>query len=226
MSRALLAGIVFVVACGSRTGSTAPGEDPPMTTHDPSATSGCASAFPALRTVLGQPIESYALPQGAGHVALTKAGATPDQLVAIGKDATCPNAVRFAAFEGWIGLVGENELGKVDDATADAMASVQAEAIRTADEGSPWSLPSAVTSSHLSRHLIVLGRRVLPKLKPLLDDTRELPYAGSETAAIASLRKYRVNDLAAAIIATIIGVPYQDDPTLAARDLQIAELRK
>jgi hypothetical protein len=226
MTRALLAVIVLAAGCGSRTSATAPGEDPPMTTHDPSTAGGCASASPALRTALSQPIESYGLPQDAGHQALAKIGATPGPLLAIGKDATCPNAIRFAAFEGWIGLVGESELGKVDDATAAAIASVQAEAIRTADDGSPWSLPSAVTASHLSRHLIVLGRRVVPKLKPLLDDTRELPYTGSETAAIASLRKVRVNDLAAAIIATIVGVPYQDAPGPAARDPQIAELRK
>jgi hypothetical protein len=78
----------------------------------------------------------------------------------------------------------------------------------------------------VSRHLIVLGRRILARLKPLLDDPRELPYIGSETSAIASLRKYRVNDLAAAIIAVIAGVAYQDAPAPSARDLQIAELRK
>jgi hypothetical protein len=197
-----------------------------MTIHDPSASGGCATASAALRAALGHPIESFALPQGAGYASLAKLGATSAQLAAIGKDTTCPNPIRFAAFEGWIGQVGENELGKVDDATAAAIASVQAEAIRTAEVGDLWSLPPSVTASHVARHLIVLGRRILPQLKPLLDDPRELPYLGSETSAIASLRKYRVSDLVAAIVTTITGIAYQDDPAQASRDQQIAGLRK
>jgi hypothetical protein len=229
-----LAGIVLLVAaCGPRNGSTGAGTTEAQKddgkalsmTHDPPAAGGCAGASLALRTALAHPIDSYALPQGAGHAALAKAGATADQLVAIGRDSSCPNPIRFAAFEGWIGVVGENALGKLDDPTAAEMAKVQAVAIRSAEEGGLWSLPPDVTASHVARHLIVLGRRVVPQLRPLLDDTRELPYLGSETASIASLRKYRVSDLAAAIIATIVGVPYQDAATPAARDTQIAALR-
>jgi len=180
---------------------------------------------PALHAALAHPIDSYGLPGGEGRAAIAQVGATPDELAAVGNDPSCPAIERLAAFEGWVGLVGENALGAVDDATATAMASAQVEAIRGADEGDPWSMPSDVTSSHVSRHLIVLGRRVLPVVKPLLDDTRELPYSGGEGAAIASLRKYRVCDLAAAIIATITGVPYDNAKDPAKRDKQIAALK-
>lgn len=186
-------------------------------------TSGCASATPALRAALDAPIASFAA--GTGKDALTRAGATPDALAAIGRDPSCPNPMRFAAFEGWIALAGEHALGQVDDATATAMATVQAEAIRTADEASLWGLPPSVSSEPLSRHLIILGKRALPPLKPLLDDTRPLPIAGSETSAIAGLRRYRISDLAAGLCAVILGQPYQDAKAPADRDKQIAALR-
>ncbi len=141
-------------------------------------------------------------------------------------DASCPNQARFAAFEGWIALAGEQVLGNVDDATAAAMAAVQSQAIRDAEDAGLWGLPPDVTSSSVSRHLIVLGPRALPHLRPLLGDASELPYASSEISAIAALRQYRVSDLAAALIAVILGAPYQDAQTPAGRDPQITELRR
>ncbi|HEX7839098.1 MAG TPA: hypothetical protein VF469_16585 [Kofleriaceae bacterium] len=197
-----------------------------MTSQDSSTAGGCASASPALRAVLhDEPIASFVLPGGSGRQALTRLAVKPDALRAIGVDASCPNRVRFAAFEGWIALAGEAVLGSVDDATAAAMAAVQAEAIRTTDDAGLWGLPPDVVSSDVSRHLIILGRRALPQLRPVLDDTREAPYTGGEISAIASLRHYRINDLAAGLIAVIVGVPYQNAKTPAERDAQIADLR-
>jgi hypothetical protein len=198
-----------------------------MTTQN-SATDapGCPGASPALKAVLtDEPIDSFARPDRSGHQALARLSITAGTLHAIGLDASCANQVRFAAFEGWIGLVGEVALGELDNATATAMVVVHTEALRTADDASPWGLPPDVTSSELARHLIVLGKRALPYLRPLLDDLRELPYAGSETSAVAGLRQYRVADLAAGIITVMVGVPYQDAKTPAERDRQLAELR-
>ena len=187
MMRRLAAVTVFVVAaCGSQASSkeptgAEPGKPIAMTAQDTSTTTGgCAGASPALLAALHQPIASLILPDGAGRQALTRLAVKPETLHAIGLDASCPNQVRFAAFEGWIALAGEAMLGSVDDATAAAMAAVQAEAIRTAEDAGLWGLPPDVTSSEVSRHLIVLGRRVLPRLRPLLDDTREAPYTGGE----------------------------------------------
>ncbi len=228
--RSLLAlGALGLLACAPRStkepaGAEA-GKGTTMTTQD-AAAGGCASADPALRaTLTDQSIASFVLPQGAGRQALVKLAVKPDTLMAVGMDPTCPNRVRFAAFEGWIAVAGEAALGKVDDATAAAMASVQAEAIRTAEDASLWGLPPDVTASEVSRHLVVLGRRVLPHLRPLLDDARELPIAGSETSAIAALHQYRVSDLAAGLIAVIVGTPYQNGKTPAERDAQLAILR-
>lgn len=233
MTRSLIALCsVGFLTCASPSGSNEPtsGEDGKgiaMNSSNRANPGSCASASPALRSTLtDEPIASFVLPQGSGRQALARLAVNPDTLAAIGSDASCPNQVRFAAFEGWIGLAGELALGKVDDATAAAMAAVQSQAIRDADDAGLWGLPPDVTSSAVSRHLIVLGPRALPYLRPLLDDKNELPYAGSEIAAIAALRQYRVSDLAAGLIAVILGVPYQDAETPAERDRQIDELRR
>ena len=233
--RALVIGCALAwtsAGCGSHASRKAPateaGEGQVMISNDAASadpTGACASARPALRTTLSEhPVDSFAI--GAGRQALAALGVTADELLAVGRDAGCPNALRFAAFEGWVGVAGEAALGQVDDATAAAMAEVQAEAIRRADDASAWSLPPDVTSSVLSRHLVVLGRRALPALRPLLDDLRPLPIAGSETSAIAARRKYRIADLAAGLIAVIAGVPFQDGATPADRDPQRAALRQ
>ena len=218
-----------LAACAPRSTSKDPARDgagkgSTMTAQGPAA-GACAPASAAVQATLDQHrIDSFGS-GGAGRQALERLAVTPEALVAIGLDASCPNAVRFAAFEGWIGLRGEAALGEVDDATAAAMAAVQAEAIRRADDASAWSLPPDVTASAISRHLIALGRRVLPQLQPLLDDHRELPIEGSETAAVASLRGYRVSDLAAGLIAVIVGEDYLDGKSAAERDPQLAALR-
>lgn len=186
----------------------------------------CAAATPDLLTVLqNETIASFLFPEGNGRKALARLKVSADTLLAIGRDDTCPNRVRFAAFEGWVASAGANVLGAADDATATAMARVQAQAIRDAEDAGLWGLPPRVTSSAVSRHLIRLRGRALPALRSLLDDTKALPYAGSESATIASLRNYRVNDLAAALIATIVGQPYNDAETPQERDRQINELR-
>jgi hypothetical protein len=79
-----------------------------MTTQN-SATDapGCPGASPALKAVLtDEPIDSFARPDRSGHQALARLSITAGTLHAIGLDASCANQVRFAAFEGWIGLVG------------------------------------------------------------------------------------------------------------------------
>lgn len=196
-----------------------------MTTQ-PATAGACASADPALQAALAEPrIDSFAQPGGAGRQALDRLALAAPTLAAIGRDASCPNPVRFAAFEGWIALAGEAALGGVDDTIAAAMAAVQAEAIRSTDDAGLWGLPPDVTASALSRHLVVLGRRVVPQLQPLLDDHRDLPIEGSESSAIASLRGYRISDLAAGLIAVIVGDDYVDGASAADRDPQLAALR-
>lgn len=59
----------------------------------------------------------------------------------------------------------------------------------------------------------------------LPDYIASLPAPGGEISAIASLRHYRVNDVAAGLIAVVVGVPYQSAKTPAVRDLQVADLR-
>jgi hypothetical protein len=230
--RLLIAAFVLAApACGSRSGlnepgSTTRGNGTAMTTHPSTKTSGCPGATPALSAVLmGEPIDSFARPDRSGHQALVRLSISPEALRAIGLDASCRNLIRVAALEGWIGLAGQAVLDALDESTATAMASAYAEAIRTSDDAIAWNLPAEVTSSDVASHMIVLGTRALPHLRPLLDDLRALPYSGSETATVAELRHYRVADLAAGIIAVILGVPYQDANTPAERDRQLTELR-
>lgn len=181
----------------------------------------------ALRELLGrQPLAAIVLPQGACRQTLERLGIPPADLHAIGLDDACGNRVRFAGFEAWIALAGEDVLVTAGDATADAIAVVHVEAIRTADDAGAWGLPSTVAASDLARHLIALGPRVLPRLRPLLDDHRTAPYAGSEVAAIARRRKVRISDLAAGLMAAIAGEPYQDGLSPGERDPQLAELRR
>jgi len=228
--RRTLALVVILAGCASRSTSKEPGPAEAGKAHAMSSSdalpTGCAGASAALQaTLASEPLASFVLPTGSGRQALTQQAVAPDVLLAIGRDATCPNPVRLAAFEGWIALAGEGVLNGVDDATAAAMAAVHAEALRTTEDAGAWALPPDVTSSAVSRHLIILGRRALPALRPLLDDGRALSYDGSEISAIASLRRYRVGDLAAGLIAVIVGQPYQDATTPAERDPQLASLR-
>jgi hypothetical protein len=231
--RWLMAWSVVVAACGSRSvANEVPASEQakgtPMITKNSSvsAAADCPGVNAALKAVLlDEPIDSFSRPDQSGYQALVRLAIGADALRAIGLDARCPNAVRFAALEGWIGLAGEDVLGALDDATAGEMATVYGEAIRTTDDAAVWNLPPDVTSSVVARHLIVLGKRALPRLRPLLDDMRELPYAGSETSAIAGIKHYRVADLAAGMIVVIVGTPYRDGKTPADREHQLIELR-
>lgn len=187
--------------------------------------SGYSRASDDLKAALREPIWSFVTADGAGRQALVRLRVDPSTLRSIGLDPSYPNHERFAALEGWIGLAGEHVLGSLDDATASALATVQTEALRTADDAGLWGLPPDVTASAIARHLILVGPRALPHLRPLLDDVRLAPYEGSETSSLAALRHYRVSDVAAALVAVIVGAPYRDAPTPAERDTQVAQLR-
>jgi hypothetical protein len=75
-------------------------------------------------------------------------------------------------------------------------------------------------------HLLIAGKRALPYLRKLLDDSARLWYEGSEEATIGNAMHYRVKDAAAFFIGEITGVTvkyYEDDKE---RDKQIERLTK
>jgi len=135
--------------------------------------------------------------------------------------------LRFKALEVYLSLAGDAALQSAElKPQHAALAGVYADAIRQLDDLNIFNLPESVRSSTTSRHVIALGDGALPALRPLLERTEEAPYGGSEEASIAAMHHVRYCDLAAALVAAILGEPYVDDPEPAARDRQVEQLRR
>lgn len=135
--------------------------------------------------------------------------------------------LRFKALEVHLGMAGDAALGGPELAPHHpALAAVYAAAIGDLDDLNIFNLPESVRSSATSRHVIALGHEALPALRPLLERTAEAPYGGSEEASIAALHAVRYCDLAAALVAAILGEAYVNDPDPAVRDRQVEQLRR
>jgi hypothetical protein len=78
----------------------------------------------------------------------------------------------------------------------------------------------------LGSHLMKIGRKAVPYLKPLLSDTSIIVYWGSEEATIGNSLKYRVKDAAAYYIGKITGNAVRFYENNADRDAEIERLKK
>jgi hypothetical protein len=74
--------------------------------------------------------------------------------------------------------------------------------------------------------LVDLGKKAIPRLKPLLDDSNEAPLFGSKSATTSKAYQYRRKDFAYRYTSLILGrrAPFRRDP--GQRDKDIEQLKK
>ena len=112
------------------------------------------------------------------------------------------------------------------DATAD-LVEVYAAALRNAPASmaNPWGLPGR-PDGQIAEHVLRLGDGAVASLSALLDDARPVTYGGSQEAAFGNSYRFRVKDIAAALIARIRALPFAAGTRPKARDAAILELRR
>jgi hypothetical protein len=77
----------------------------------------------------------------------------------------------------------------------------------------------------IGAHLMLTGKRAVPYLRPLLNDTDIIVYWGSEEATIGNSLMYRVKDAAAYYIGKITGIPVKYFEHNDERDAEIERLK-
>lgn len=89
----------------------------------------------------------------------------------------------------------------------------------------PWGLPGELDGP-AATHLLALGNSTVSALAPLLDDEGDLRYSGSKEATVGNSYDYRVKDMAASLIAALLGVAYPVHLDPRDRDAEIDLLRQ
>ena len=87
----------------------------------------------------------------------------------------------------------------------------------------PWGLPGTA-GGEAGQHLLKLGEAIVPELRNLMNDEREVSYGGSKDATFGNSYRYRVKDLAAFFVSRIRGIPFDVSPDPAVRDRRIRAL--
>lgn len=150
-----------------------------------------------------------------------EAAGGPTALRSVALDAKEEIAVRFLASELVFALDGADWPAGADQAAV--LGGVYAEALarQLTDMANPWAFAGAV-GSPAGEHAVALGPPAVPALRAALDDSTPVEFGGSREATVAEARRYRVKDLAAAIVAAIVGadIALNGDP-----DQRDAEIR-
>lgn len=144
-------------------------------------------------------------------------GRAADELRALAADEAGDPELRFLAAE----VLFRHDLDFVAPAS---LAPVYAQRLREAQTGNAWGLPGgpAGETTHNARRL---GDAAVRAFAPLLVDGRELFYAGSETATEAERMGVRVKDVAAALLAPLLGAEFEAALEPTARDAAIDAMR-
>jgi hypothetical protein len=147
----------------------------------------------------------------------------PERLRRLLPDVQAPALARFLAAE----VLFARDPGFPASADRGVLASVYAEALRQnlTSIANPWGLPGELDGP-VARHVLVLGDAALPVLAALLDNERELRYSGSKDATIGNSYRYRVKDMAASLIAAVLGLPHATPLDPHERDADIELLRR
>jgi len=105
------------------------------------------------------------------------------------------------------------------------LAGIYAAALREAPQrgANAWGLPGHADGL-LSRHVMQLGTAAVPALAGLLKDARPVGYEGSQEATLGNSFHFRVQDIAASLIAGIRGLRFAPEKDPAMRDNAIREL--
>jgi hypothetical protein len=145
-------------------------------------------------------------------------------LVRIAADERAPLGRRYAAAEALVQSGHANALTS-DPVAARAAASMLAEAMTRDEIHNRWGVPGYFVGP-TGKLLLALGPPARDALLPLLADNRPLDIVGSQAATLHHAHRYRICDLAGYLLAVHQGLPWQDDPDPAVRDLTIDHLKR
>lgn len=153
--------------------------------------------------------------------ALWAEAGVPSELRALALDQRADLEARFLAAE--IVLSRGPDMFSADERSE--LGSLYAQALRSQLPGvaNEWAFPFG-SLGLAGEHVVGLGTAAVPALATLLDDTTPLRYEGSKDAMVAESYRYRVKDLAAQLVAAILGLPYPRNPEPPARDAVIVDL--
>jgi hypothetical protein len=144
----------------------------------------------------------------------------PDALAALAADERADAGARFLAAE----MLFRKLPGYPPANLRTGLAPVYATALREARIANPWGMPGEL-DGEAGQHLVALGEPVVTALGPLLDDTRQVWYGGSEEATEGNSYTWRVRDFAAFFISRIRGIAWTVHRDPRARDAGIEQLR-
>ncbi len=105
-----------------------------------------------------------------------------------------------------------------------ALASIYANALETTEMANLWGLPGELDAAP-AKHFVALGEAAIPALSELLQNEREIIYAGSREATYGNSYNYRVKDVAAFYLSQILDIPYEVHLDPSERDSEIERLR-
>jgi hypothetical protein len=145
----------------------------------------------------------------------------PQRLRRLAEDQSADMRARFLAAE----VIWERDPSRPP--RAPDLGAVYAAALREAVTGvaNPWGLPGA-GNGVVAGHVAALEpRSSAPAFLTLFDDDTGVLYAGSEDATEGNSYDYRVRDIAAELVARLLGLSYDVALEPARRDLAIERLR-
>lgn len=150
-------------------------------------------------------------------------GGAFDTLQAIVRDSGTEGRIRFLAAE----ILFRKSPAYPPPDTIPFLADVYAAALRDAprEMANPWGLPGLIHDAPIAGHVLCLGEAAVPALQPLLDDTTPVHFSGSKEATYGDSFAWRVNDIAASLIARIRELPFAPDRDPSNRDSSIARLK-
>lgn len=133
--------------------------------------------------------------------------------------AASPMQARFLAAE--LLFTSRRDFPTAEEAAP--LPAIYAWAIANQPTGNPWGLPGD-DDGQAGKHVLRIGRPMIPALIPLFQDDRLLPFAGSIEATAASLWQVRIKDVAASLASHILQQPFPKQADKAVRDAFIKEL--
>jgi hypothetical protein len=112
------------------------------------------------------------------------------------------------------------------DESATELAEIYASALRTGASryANPWGFPGRVDGP-LAHHVVERGPAAVRPFARLLDDATPIEYAGSREATFGNAYQFRVKDIAASLIAQIIGADVPTAIDARQRDREIEAIR-
>jgi hypothetical protein len=186
--------------------------------------------------LLAMDYHAILLPGTAEADALWADGVHADALVRLARDAERPMRVRLFALE--VYRIRRDALPEGFTVQAAmplyiyALTQTPWEDSDLGISGNDWGMLAYLDrqgytgAGGLTQRTLSLGPDLVPLLRPLLDDSRLVQYAGSRDATTGNMLAYQVRDVTAYLIQRLLGEMPDYHPERADRDRLIAVLRE